>query len=127
MKKYGLLGGKLGHSLSPVIHESFFKHIGLDGSYELLETELVALPQRMEQLASEFVGVNVTIPHKLNVIPFLDGVAQEAQAIGAVNDHLTFFLFGKQHRQCYQYQKYNLREIFQQYPSVYQFWDLRRR
>lgn len=43
------------------------------------------------------------------------------QAIGAVNGHLTFFLFGKQHRQCYQYQKYNLREIFQQYPQCTNF------
>ena len=34
MKKYGLLGGKLGHSLSPAIHRSFFKHMGIEGSYE---------------------------------------------------------------------------------------------
>lgn len=85
MKKYGLLGGKLGHSLSPAIHQAFFKHTGLEGSYQLLETELELLPQRMEQLRSEFAGVNVTIPHKLHVIPILDGVAPEAQAIGAVN------------------------------------------
>lgn len=85
MKKYGLLGGKLGHSLSPAIHQSFFKHTELEGSYELLETELESLSQRMEQLRQEFAGVNVTIPHKLHVIPFLDGVAPEAEAIGAVN------------------------------------------
>lgn len=85
MKKYGLLGGKLGHSLSPAIHQSFFKYAGLEGSYELLETELEALPQRMEQLRREFAGVNVTIPHKLHVIPLLDGIAPEAQAMGAVN------------------------------------------
>lgn len=85
MKKYGLLGGKLGHSLSPAIHQSFFRHAGLEGSYELLETELEALPTRMEQLSSEFAGVNVTIPHKLHVIPFLDSIAPEAKAIGAVN------------------------------------------
>lgn len=85
MKKYGLLGGKLGHSLSPAIHQSFFKHAGIEGSYELLETELEFLPKRMKQLRSEFAGVNVTIPHKLHVIPFLDGIAPEAKAIGAVN------------------------------------------
>lgn len=85
MNKYGLLGGKLGHSLSPAIHQAFFKYVGLEGSYELLETELDALPQRMEQLRAGFVGVNVTIPHKLHVIPLLDGAASEAKAIGAVN------------------------------------------
>lgn len=51
----------------------------------MLETKLEALPKRMEQLRKEFAGVNVTIPHKLHVIPFLNGVAAEAEAIGAVN------------------------------------------
>lgn len=85
MKKYGLLGGKLGHSLSPQIHELFFRHTGLQGSYELLETELEALPERMGALRQSFAGCNVTIPHKLHVMPLLDGIATEAQAIGAVN------------------------------------------
>ena len=38
MKHYGLLGGKLGHSLSPQIHELFFKYTGIEGDYTLLET-----------------------------------------------------------------------------------------
>ena len=45
--QYGLLGGKLGHSLSPKIHELFFKYTGVTGTYELLETELEALPARV--------------------------------------------------------------------------------
>lgn len=85
MAKYGLLGGKLGHSLSPQIHKLFFKYTGIEGSYELLETELELLPQRMEALRAEFKGSNVTIPHKLHVMPLLDDIAQEAKAIGAVN------------------------------------------
>lgn len=85
MGKYGLIGGKLGHSLSPQIHELFFQYTGIKGSYELFETELEALPQRMEQLRREYDGSNVTIPHKLHVMPFLDGIAAEAAAIGAVN------------------------------------------
>lgn len=85
MEKFGLLGGKLGHSLSPAIHKLFFQYTGKEGSYELLETELSKLPERMEQLRRDYIGSNVTIPHKINVMPLLDGIAPEAQAIGAVN------------------------------------------
>ena len=83
--KFGLIGGKLGHSLSPAIHQLFFEYTGKQGSYELLETELEALPELVQKLRAEFAGTNVTIPHKLHVMPLLDSIAPEAAAIGAVN------------------------------------------
>lgn len=85
MKHYGLLGGKLGHSLSPQIHELFFKYTGIEGDYTLLETTQEDLPKRMEELRANYAGSNVTIPHKLHVMPLLDSIAREAKAIGAVN------------------------------------------
>lgn len=89
--QYGLLGGKLGHSLSPKIHELFFSYTGKAGSYKLLETPEADLPHRLQQLHSDgFTGCNVTIPHKVAVMPLLDGIAKEAAAIGAVNTiHFT--------------------------------------
>lgn len=76
--KCGLLGRKLGHSYSPQIH-------GLlgDYSYALFEKE-------PEQLASflkggDFAGINVTIPYKKDVIPYLDELSPAAQKIGSVN------------------------------------------
>lgn len=84
-KLYGLLGGKLGHSLSPQIHRLFFAYTGRSGQYNLLETELEALPQRLQELCRAYAGCNVTIPHKLHVMPLLDKIAQEAAVIGAVN------------------------------------------
>ncbi len=83
--RYGLLGGKLGHSLSPQIHARFFHYTGIQGSYELLETAAADVPGRLRQIRAEFSGCNVTIPHKLAVMPLLDSIAPEAQAIGAVN------------------------------------------
>ncbi len=85
MQQYGLLGGKLGHSLSPAIHELFFKYTGISGSYTLLETSLEELPQCMRELRKSYAGCNVTIPHKLHVMPLLDSITREAKAIGAVN------------------------------------------
>lgn len=89
--QYGLLGGKLEHSLSPRIHELFFRYTGKEGSYVLLETPEADLPERLRQLRSSgYAGCNVTIPHKVAVMPLLDGVADEAAAIGAVNTiHFT--------------------------------------
>lgn len=89
--QYGLLGGKLGHSLSPKIHELFFRYTGKNGSYALLETPEAELPERLLQLRNEgYAGCNVTIPHKVAVMSLLDVVAEEAAAIGAVNTiHFT--------------------------------------
>ena len=76
--KYGLIGGNLGHSYSPFIHS-------LLGSspYQLKSLR----PQELEPFikAGDFAGINVTIPYKKAVIPYLDHIAPEAKAIGAVN------------------------------------------
>ncbi|MBQ9272891.1 MAG: shikimate dehydrogenase [Mogibacterium sp.] len=76
--KYGLIGEKLGHSFSPEIH----KKLGRYG-YELKELAADMLPGFLEQ--KEFDGINVTIPYKQAVIPYLDEISDTARAIGAVN------------------------------------------
>lgn len=74
----GLLGRKLGHSYSPQIHA----HLG-DYRYELLEKE----PEEIEGFlkTGDFVGLNVTIPYKKSVIPYLDELSPAARNLGAVN------------------------------------------
>ncbi|MFC2661944.1 MAG: shikimate dehydrogenase family protein [Eubacterium sp.] len=85
--KFGLIGRTLGHSCSPEIHQKIFQALYQDGnSYELLEMEPEELGSRLKQLAEEgYAGVNVTIPYKRDVMPFLKGVSAEAESIGAVN------------------------------------------
>ncbi len=75
---YGLLGEHLPHSFSPQIHNA----LG-NPDYSLLEV----VPQNLGAFMKEhnFKGINVTIPYKQTVIPFLDVISQEAQKIGAVN------------------------------------------
>ena len=73
---YGLLGKKLGHSFSKIIHEQFTSN-----KYELIEKdELESFFKR-----KDFNGINVTIPYKHDVITYLDELSPEAQEIGAVN------------------------------------------
>ena len=76
--KCGLLGRKLGHSYSPQIH-------GLlgDYSYALFEKEPEQLGSFLK--GGDFAGINVTIPYKKDVIPYLDELSPAAQKIGSVN------------------------------------------
>ena len=76
--KCGLLGRKLGHSYSPQIHA----HMG-SYRYELFEKE----PEELEAFLrnGDFTGINVTIPYKKEVIPYLDELSPIAQRMGAVN------------------------------------------
>lgn len=85
----GLTGHPLGHSLSPKIHAAALAACGLTGAYSLFPIApydnpgLQALLARLR--AGEIHGLNVTIPHKQNVIPLLDDLTETAQSIGAVN------------------------------------------
>ena len=74
----GLLGRKLGHSYSPQIHAQLGSY-----DYRLFEKE----PEELEGFLKngEFTGLNVTIPYKKEVIPFLDELSPRAKALGAVN------------------------------------------
>lgn len=76
--EYGLIGEKLGHSFSKIIHESLAGY-----TYELKEIAKTDLKEFM--LKKDFKAINVTIPYKSNVIPFLDEISDEARQIGAVN------------------------------------------
>jgi shikimate dehydrogenase len=87
--KLGLIGYPLSHSLSPKIQTSALKACGLLGDYSLFTIhpdEQQALKDLVERVrAGEIQGLNVTIPHKQNVIQFLDELTPIANAIGAVN------------------------------------------
>ena len=76
--KYGLIGEKLGHSFSKIIHEKI-----ADYTYELCEISKENLDSFMR--AKDFQSINVTIPYKEAVIPYLDSIDPFAEKIGAVN------------------------------------------
>lgn len=84
--KLGLLGEKLGHSLSPKIHLAAMSACGLSGDYELIETDAHGLVRWVRMLRdAEFDGLNVTIPHKESVLPLCDSLDSMAATVGAVN------------------------------------------
>lgn len=89
MMQLGLIGYPLGHSLSPKIHLAALNSCDLDGDYYLFPIHPNGQKEVKELLArvrgGEIHGLNVTIPHKQNVIPLLDELTPTAKAIGAVN------------------------------------------
>ena len=85
MNKFALTGHPLGHSMSPLIHEKLFALSGrTDSTYELIDIEPEKIPQSRELFLS-LCGMNVTIPHKQNVIPLMDELADSALRYNSVN------------------------------------------
>ena len=85
MDKYGLIGYPLGHSFSISYFNQRFHDEDIDAVYENFEIPTIdILPEVLSQ-NPELKGLNVTIPYKEKVIPFLDSISPEARAIGAVN------------------------------------------
>ena len=85
--KVVLLGHQIAYSASPTMHGAAFKAAGLDGwTYGLLDVPPDKLAAAVETLREDdFAGANVTIPHKVRVMPLLDDLEGEAEAATAVN------------------------------------------
>ena len=85
MDKYGLIGYPLGHSFSISYFNQKFADESIDAVYENFEIPTIdSLPEVLDSNPN-LKGLNVTIPYKEKVIPFLDTISPEARAIGAVN------------------------------------------
>ncbi|MCK8825277.1 shikimate dehydrogenase [Fuchsiella alkaliacetigena] len=86
VKLTGLFGYPVEHSLSPVMHNTAFKELGLDYLYLPFAVPKAKLAEAVAGIKGlNFEGVNLTIPHKQKVRDYLDELSQEAELIGAVN------------------------------------------
>lgn len=86
VKRVGLIGDPIGHSLSPGMQQAAFDALGVPARYELWPTAAAELAERVAGLRVEGVlGANVTVPHKAAVIGLVDEVSATARRAGAVN------------------------------------------
>lgn len=86
MIKLAVIGHPLTQSLSAVMHNAMLKDLGIEGTYELLDTEQEDLIQRIKQLKSQnYTGFNVTIPLKVPITLFLDEYDKLADIAGCAN------------------------------------------
>jgi len=85
-KIYGIIGYPVNHSFSPMMHNAAFGELKIDARYLSFSVKPENIPQAIEGIkALDISGVNVTIPHKSSIIPYLDEVTPLAKKIGAVN------------------------------------------
>jgi len=85
-KRVVLIGHPVAHSLSGAMQQAAFDSAGIDARYELWDRAPIALGDAINEVrGDDFLGANVTIPHKERVVPMIDKLTEEAQATGAVN------------------------------------------
>jgi shikimate dehydrogenase len=86
MKKFLVIGNPIEHSLSPTLHNYWIKNNGIDAIYEKQKLDKSELEQIIIRIKKEKVdGVNVTVPFKKTIIPFLDELSIEAKKTQSVN------------------------------------------
>ena len=86
MRIFGLIGKSLSHSFSPTYFKNKFdREQIIDAQYELYPLENIEEISALKNAQANLCGLNVTIPYKESIIPFLDEISEQAKAIGAVN------------------------------------------
>jgi 3-phosphoshikimate 1-carboxyvinyltransferase len=85
-KRVVLIGHPVAHSLSGAMQQAAFDELGIDAKYELWDRAPIDLADAVTELRTEeFLGANVTIPHKERVVPMVDRLTEDASSTGAVN------------------------------------------
>ncbi len=85
-RKAGVIGWPITQSRSPLIHGTWLEEQGIEGSYEKYSVAPDELPSFIQNLKQNgFAGLNLTIPHKEQVLSLVDEITHEAKAIGAAN------------------------------------------
>jgi shikimate dehydrogenase len=86
MKKYFIIGNPISHSLSPTLHNHWFKKYKVDAEYKTLEIDKKNIESVIKRIrGKEISGINITLPYKQEVIPFLDKLVNHAKETNSVN------------------------------------------
>ncbi|MBQ8126481.1 MAG: shikimate dehydrogenase, partial [Kiritimatiellae bacterium] len=86
MKKFAVIGHPVAHSLSPTMHAANFRSLGYDATYEKFDVAPENLAAFVREKQREgYAGLNVTVPHKIAVIPLLDRTDESVARYGACN------------------------------------------
>ena len=86
MKKYLVIGNPIGHSLSPKLHNYWFEKNNIDANYDKRKIDKSEIQEIISEIKDgKLDGINVTVPFKSDVIPFLDTLSEESQITQSVN------------------------------------------
>ena len=91
MKKYLVIGNPIEHSLSPKLHNYWFKKNDIDANYSKRRIDKNQIQEIISEIKdNKLDGINVTVPFKNDIIPFLDTLSEESQITQSVNTIYTF-------------------------------------
>ena len=86
MKRYLVIGNPIEHSLSPKLHNYWFEKNNIDAKYGKRKIDKSDIPEIISEIKdNKLDGINVTVPFKSDVIPFLDTLSEESQITQSVN------------------------------------------
>ena len=85
-KKFGIIGKPLEHSLSPVLHNFWFKKYKVDATYSIINTDEKNLGDIVSKIKNKSLsGINVTLPYKQKIINHVDQIINDAKLTGSIN------------------------------------------
>jgi len=86
IKKFGIIGNPIKHSLSPLLHNYWLKKYNVDASYSIIDVEENNLEEVVKKIKNKSLsGVNVTLPFKQKIVRFLEKIINDAEITGSVN------------------------------------------
>ncbi len=93
-KKFGIIGNPIEHSLSPTLHNYWFKKYKIDANYSIINVGADDLSKVVEKIRKKNIsGINITLPYKQKIVPFLDILINDAEITSSVN---TLYLDDKE-------------------------------
>ncbi len=85
-KSFAVVGNPISHSLSPILHNYWFKKYKIEANYTLINVEEIEIPELIKKIRKkEIDGINVTLPYKQKIINFLDEIVNDAKSTNSVN------------------------------------------
>ena len=85
-KKFAIIGNPIQHSLSPTLHNYWFKKYNIDANYEILSVDEDKLIDIIKKIKDKTLsGINVTLPYKQKIVPYLDTLVNDARITSSVN------------------------------------------
>ena len=85
-KKFGIIGDPIKHSLSPALHNYWFKKYNIDANYSIIQVRENEIPKIVDQIRKrELAGINITLPYKQKIISHIDLLIKDAEVTGSVN------------------------------------------
>ena len=85
-KNFGIIGNPIKHSLSPVLHNYWFKKYKIDANYSVLDVQEKDLSKIVNKLKNKSLsGINITLPYKQKIVPYLDILINDAEITSSVN------------------------------------------